>query len=172
MTFQVRDICITPPGWKPGCYVILHVNPSDQKHPYTGVNLANRKTYKLSDKGLIKIGQALPDLDLCQLHQQPAPTVPLLPGENSEEYRIGQLRARYCAAADQTDMRRRWELLAAAKPGDLLQIWDNHGSIERIKFHNVLPKGQKYVFLAETVKGKLYRYPLNVLVVEGEWQTT
>ncbi len=167
MPFQLGDICISAPGWKAGCWVISGVQ-ADSPGRYCGIHLVTGKHFHLKESGLVKVGQVCPGFNPASLI--PHPKVSSLPAEEDEEYLLGKERAAYCSRVDRTEHRKRWELLARAKPGEWLGLWRD-GNIERIKFHKVLTRGQKYVFVAEDAKGKVYRYPLEALVVEGEWQS-
>jgi hypothetical protein len=56
MRFERGDIVLSAPGWSAG---ITEVDPLRPKNAYNGLNLVNRKTYRLSDASLSqKVGTA------------------------------------------------------------------------------------------------------------------
>jgi len=165
MKFKPGDICINAPGWPPACWLIEALNPERPNAPYHGISFINRGRYSLREEGLVKIGEIGPDLNVHQvvaLLFQPPP----LPAETSPEFVQGQARAQEYALIGWPEQKKFWAFLANAKPGDKILI-SLGKKRELVTFHYVLAKGEKYVFMAADRKGKIYRYPLDVLVLES-----
>jgi len=162
MDFKKGDICICARGWSAGCYVITEMLPDNGKYCCSTLHLVTNKHYQLDPACLIKIGEASADLDvaaiLASVHAPPS-----LPREDSEVFQFGKLRAEYEAYNVASPDAARWRLLATAKPGDMLVV-STRGRMNCVKFHNVLERGEKFVFLAEESSGKTFRYPLSSLM--------
>jgi hypothetical protein len=163
MELKIGDICVNAPEFTSGCWLIVDVDEQDVRFPYRVIHLVNKKMYSFGEEGLVKIGQLAVDMSLEQVRTLLS-AVPPLPSVESEEYELGRLRAEYLAKATDGLTRKRWEVLARAKPGDLLLIGGRKRP-EIVTFHHVLERGEKYVFLAANRTGKLYRYPLDALPV-------
>ena len=93
---------------------------------------------------------------------------PALPSEEDLEFRapVDELRAKKEVAFGSPLDRERWQILAQAKPGDVLHIRGRRGT-ESLTFHNVLERGEKFVFLAAKNNHKVYRFTLTSLIVPG-----
>jgi hypothetical protein len=165
MRFKPGDICIPAPGWKSACWLIEECNPENTQTPYYGINLVTAVRFSLSEAGIVKIGEIGPDLNVQQvvgLLKQ----LPPLPAETSPEFTEGQARAQELTTIGWPDQTPYWARLAKAKPGDKLLI-SLGKKRELVTFYHVLAKGDKYVFSAADHKGKIFRYPLDVLVLES-----
>lgn len=86
-----------------------------------------------------------------------------LPDPDSLDVLNGRARAKLEAERGSPLDRPRWKILAEAKPGDRLAIRSRRGT-EIALFHYVLERGEKYVFQAENLDGKIMRYALACLV--------
>jgi hypothetical protein len=164
MKFKPGDICINPPSWRAGCWLIAAIMPDNYSAPYDGVSLINKGRYSLREEGLVKIGEIAAELKLQQvvdLLLKPPP----FPAETSPEFLEGKARAEEYAVIGWPEVKKQWAFLAQAKPGDRILI-SLGTKPEMVTFHHVLAKGDKYVFAAANRKGKIYRYPLDVLVLE------
>lgn len=161
MKYAKGDIVLNATGYTAGVYVITELHPERPKNCYDGLNVINRKKYRLSDESLgLKIGTA---------------TAEFLGGDQEEEdnsaavnlkYERGKIRAdnEVLRLFGQTAPEKaRWKLLAAAKPGDRLTIL-LRGRRRQVTFRYVLERGEKYVFLADD-GGTPYRFPLGMLVL-------
>jgi hypothetical protein len=166
MTLKPGDICINSPKSSTGCWLIETLRPENAATPYVGINLHNKKRYLLRDDGLIKIGELTADLTvekvITTLFQPKA-----LPDDEGEKYLRGQLRAEESIYEDLPENEEYWRFLAQARPGDKMVISLGKKK-EFVTFHYVLERGEKYVFLAANARGTVYRYPLDVLVLEGD----
>jgi hypothetical protein len=170
MRFQVRDIVLSAPGWVSGVYVIAGIAAERSKNPYYGVNLSTRKVYHLSEESLEpqRVGVA----DEAFLQRQGVTDFPPPPREEitgddkalEEKYQRGVRRAKLEAARATGTNKQRWEILAAARPGDqiLLQL---HGELKAVTFHYVVEREGNYAFVAANPKGSRYRYSLEAIDV-------
>lgn len=164
MTFKVGDICISEAGYPAGCWLIAEIREREPRYPLAAVSLVNKKRYQISAEGLIRIGELSPEMSVEKVVSLLA-AAPPLPIETSREFKTGRYRAEYFAQIAGPDDRKRWELLAKAKPGDHLFI-ARHTGTETVTFHRVVEGGERYVFLAANKNGRLYRYPLSALIVQ------
>jgi hypothetical protein len=161
---KVGDICISRPQYPAARWLIAEISDRDTKFPLRAINLVNKKGYQIREDGLIKIGELSPEMSVDKVLSLLAARPPL-PAEESQEYQVGRYRAEYCAQTADPESRKRWEILAKAKPGDQILIARSNGT-ELVTFHHVVEGGEKYVFLAANQKGRLYRYPLVALVLQ------
>jgi hypothetical protein len=163
MKFKSGDICINPPGWRADCWLIESNDAGDPGSDYLGISLAKRALCTLREVGLVKIGEIAAGTTVAEivaLLLQPPP----VPSETSPEYLSGSARAKDSLLICRLEEERYWDLLAKARPGDKLVISVGRRP-EQVTFHNVLERGEKYVFLACDRKGKVFRYPLDCLVI-------
>jgi len=163
--YQRGDIVLSGPMFKPGCFVITGVSQRPS-NIYDAMGLPNRKLYRLSDAGIgMKVGTASEEFLTGQsvpIYGQSAPV------ENDVFLRGRRRAMREASLTHGTHLQAsvRWTLLANAKPGDTLQIM-HRSHLTNVTFHRVIEQGVKYVFLAAVQSGKVYKYPLSVLVVAG-----
>lgn len=166
LCLQRGDIVINAPGWAASCYCIMAIDPSRPKNPYDGLNLVTNKHYWLNSESVIKVGTASAEFLKGELAPQ-IEASPKAPASWELKYQQGQFRAEREAWLGEGDAKKRWEVLAAAKPGDVIKIAFSCGHIQNVKFQHVVERGTKWVFVAQGGDGKFHRYPLNVIVVEG-----
>lgn len=160
LRFKRGDIVISLPPFRPGVFVITEVDPSRPKNAYNGKDPANGKGYRISDDGLKKIGEATAEyMDGDEESGEEG-----VGGVSPHVFEQGRMTAVNEARFSHGDEKQRWELLAKAKTGDIINV-RLRGFNQSVTFRNVLPRGQKYVFLATNAKGKTYRYPLEIIQI-------
>jgi hypothetical protein len=157
LRFKRGDIVVTTPPYAPQVFVITEVDESRPKNAYNGKNPVNGKSYRLSDDGLTKIGEA---------------TEEYMDGDGEEEagvtavppavFEAGKRRA--AGEALYGPYKEQWQKLADAKTGDSIKI-RIRGGVEEVTFRNVLARGSKFVWLGTTRLGKTFKYPVNVIVL-------
>jgi hypothetical protein len=164
LRFQRGDIVISAPGWSAGCYCILDVDPGRPRYAYSGLNLVNNKRYSLTDDSLIKVGTATEDF-----LNGSSPTAAGKDPALDLRYQRGRVRAEREAWQSTGDTKKRWEILRAAKPGDVIKIqYERCGQIRELKFHYVIERGTRFVFAAESSDGRLCKYPLDDIEVDQQ----
>lgn len=160
MRFKRGDIVLSAPGWTNGCFVITAVDPTRPKNAYNGMNLANRKNFRLSEASLgVKVGTATDEFLNTDPTQSTGNSI------TDVNFERGRRRAEYMTGwAFRPEDKARWGILAKATPNQWLDI-NLNGRGQRVQFKHVIEKGEKYVFSATNMNGTTYRYPLNVLVL-------
>lgn len=157
--FQVRDIVMMKPGYRPaGAYVITAIKPRP-KNPYNALSLNNRKTYRLSDDCLVTKRAGVADEAFLSTD-----TILDRVETENQQWEEGQNHAKRMALLTNDEYeRRRWEYLATRLVGNTITV-SVRGQQQPAVFHTVLVRGQKYVFLAAR-HGKLHKYPLHCVVL-------
>jgi len=165
LCFERGDIVISAPAYTARCYCILEVDPGQPKHPYVGVNLVNRKHYRLSEESIIKVGTATPEFLSGEVFA--APGAKAKDPARDWDFQIGQERARF---AKDPHAKKRWEILADAKPGDTIQILRACGKhTDDVTFRFVLERGTKFVWVGESGESTaLTKFPLDVIAMENK----
>lgn len=155
--FQRGDIVLAAPGYRQGCFAITGINPSRPTNCYDAIHVVTLKRYHLADANLgSKIGTATESF-LSGDGQNQAPA-------GAEKFERGKKHAEQMVMLNVGLRKERWQMLANAKVGDQLRLnWQ--GRIELVTFQHVLEQGQKYVFTAANFRGKVYKWPLEVLIV-------
>lgn len=162
MRFKRGDIVVSAPGWTIGCYLIVKCDPTRPKNVYTGLSLPSLKSYMLSDASLsAKIGEATAEFLASLNNPNPGPDQAVI----NPAYDRGKRRAEYMSGYAVGADKERWQMLAAAKPGDYLTII-LRGKTCQVQFNHVIEAGVKYVFNATNGNGTTYKYPLHVLAVK------
>lgn len=160
MRFQVNDIVASGPGYSQAAFVIVAIHPSRPKNPYDGVSLANGKTYRFGDDTL-----APKRIGVADAGWNSTPAQSNLPFD--QNWLNGARRATQEAVVSSGDSQKRWQKLANLKPGDKF-LGRVRGKLDTLTFRQVTERGYKYVFVATNSNGTTYKYPLGVVVVEGE----
>jgi hypothetical protein len=163
MKFKPGDICVDDPQFSFDCFLIKENAPARGPIQYRALSLKNNTIYIVDESRLEKIGEVLPDLGVAGV-EAILNRKPTLPTVDSLEVLIGRARAKREVDHGDPAHRAYWAYLANAKPGDRLHIRTRRG-IEHATFHYVIERGEKYVFLAEDMKGKLLRYYLTSLIL-------
>src|SRR5690606_3307958 len=132
--------------------------PARGPNQYRALSLKNNRIYLVEESQLEKIGEVLPELGVAGV-EAILNRKPVLPSEDSLEVLIGRARAKREVDQGNPAHRAYWAYLATAKPGDRFHVRTSRG-IEHATFHYVIERGEKYVFLAEDMKGKVLRYAL------------
>lgn len=159
MKFQVNDIVATGTEWRPNIFVITQIDPSRPKNPYLVVSLINGKQYCVGDSGLAnkRIGVADP------LVASMGGTVTIDSSLDSNYLRGVERASREINSSEGDDLKK-WEKLASLKPGDTFTIL-SRGMKQMATFRYVTARGYKYVFVADNVLGKRYKYSLKAVVL-------
>lgn len=165
MSLKVGDICIGCPGFVEGGMVVVDLFESEGKAGCTVISLSRKRLDRAFAEELLKIGELSPEMDVDRL-MAALMARPPVPEATSAEFLEGKRRAEKEAAYEKNEFRAQWQRLAEARPGELLPICTRRGTHEVVTFHHVLARGQKYVFVAANRKGKIYRYPVQALVVQ------
>lgn len=160
--FQVNDICRSNVGWAKGVFVITKVTPGD-RNVYTGVNLNTLKVYKIPQESLHPKRIGVADADFMGEGNSDQGIE-----ENVSDFLFTQGKSRAekeIPCSFKEDDKKRWKILAEAKPGENLKIrWK--GETKTVKLKYVNNRGWKFVFVATNEKNQTYKYPLSVLVTE------
>lgn len=160
LRFKRGDIVVSLPPFSPSVFVITEVDPSRPKNVYNAKNPANGKGYSLSDEGLAKIGTA----DESYMTGRGDNNAVTIEGVSPATFNAGQRRAIAEASFGGNDQPH-WQKLADAKTGDKLRI-RTRGLVHEVTFLNVLAKGYKFAFIATDSRGKTYKYPVRVIVLD------
>jgi hypothetical protein len=159
--YKRGDIVLSLPPFRKVVYVILEIDPEKPKNWYDALRPDNGRRYCLGDDALLKIGEATAEFLDKEGHIEVSGPVA------DEAYERGQARAQREALLHTGEDKKRWELLAAAQPGNRIPVHLQHGT-EELKFHHVVERGEKYVFVAEDRRGKVYRFPLTAPCLGGK----
>lgn len=163
MSYQPFDIVMLRPEFGSKIFAIVGVEPQRPKNELVAVRMDKgplTKRYRLADDHILaKIGAL--DPEALKLDATP------LPSEENENWQLGQHYARFMAQQAPAELeRRRWALLARLQPNDPVAISRHTRGgkrIERHRFLEVLPNGQKYHFTAVNPNGTVYRWTLDSL---------
>ncbi len=164
MQFKPGDICITDPEMAFDCLLVLSIENTG----YQCISLKSQKYFWLRDDQMQKLGETMSTLDIAQAENL-AKHMPVLPAIDDLRVLTGRARAKKELVSATGDDRARWQILADAKPGDTLTIHLSRRT-EPVVFHFVVERGEKYVFLAEDRRNKLFRYTLEMLC-PGNWHS-
>jgi hypothetical protein len=159
--YEVGDIVMTQPPYKPQVFVITEIDPSRPKNCYNGKCPTTGKSYRLGDDGLAKIGEAT-DEYMNGDGENEAGVTAVVPVVFEAGRRRAAAEAMFGAGSPR---QKQWLKLSEAKTGDVLRILIR-GGIEEVTFRNVLARGTKFVFLATTRAGKTFKYPETVIVLD------
>jgi hypothetical protein len=167
MTYQLFDIVMLRQEQGARIYAIVELAPNNPTRPYVGARLdrgpLTGKYLLAEDEILTKIGTLNPEaIKLDPGKVQTAPTL---------DWHIGQSFARHMAECAITELdRQRWAFLARLQPGDplVLRRFTRRGEyLERHRFQEVLPNGQRYHFTALNANGTVYKWTLESLHLDS-----
>lgn len=155
MRFAINDIVTSGPGYRPAVFLITAVDPSRPKNTYTGLNLVNRKSYRLSDLMLVKVGVGVEGAATSDIGIAAAVT--------DQRFLAGRRHAqRMMMHAASGPERLLWETLSKLEPNESITIRHN-GRLIQSRLSHVLEKGQTYAFVATNDNGTSYKYRLTDL---------
>ncbi len=166
MKYTPGDICLYDPALSLSCLLIMEVERENPEPVYSCLDLKNRLHYSIKESKLAKIGVVT-----AELGHKGVETLlfrkPPVPSEDDLEFLHGRARAKRDLERGLPIDRARWQILANAKPGDVLKV---HGTFrtEDVTFHYVLERGEKFVFSAAKDNNKVYRFTLASLCLASE----